>query len=235
MVYSNILEKVNQGKKQLVVLIDPETTERLDDLLSICSQANIDMFFIGGSTYASTATDVLSSIRAVSDKDVVLFPGNVSQVTPGVDAVLFLSLLSGRNANFLIGHHVKAASLLKGSEVIPVGYLLIDGGRVSTTQKVTKTEPLSQDNVQLIVDTALAGQYLGHKLIYLEAGSGAHNPVHTDVIRDVKEVLDIPLIVGGGISSKEQLKAAYDAGADIVVIGNALEKDPSLLLKLYSE
>lgn len=232
MVYSSILEKVRDNKKQLVVLIDPETDLDLNPLLQLIDGADVDMIFLGGSTYASSALEILTSIRLHTSKPVVLFPGNAGQLTPGVDAVLFLSLLSGRNSDYLISNHVKAAPALRGVEVIPVAYLLLDGGRVSSTQKVTRTLPMSMDNVDAIVNTAYAGQLLGHKLVYLEAGSGALQPIPAHVISQVKSSIDIPLIVGGGLKSAQDMKSAYDAGADIVVVGNALERNPNLLSTL---
>lgn len=233
MVYSSILEKVRNNKKQLVVLIDPESDLNLEPLLYLIDNTGVDMIFLGGSTFGSPAVDVLNDIRAQTSKPVVLFPGNAAQLTPGVDAVLFLSLLSGRNPDFLISNHVKAAPALRDVEVIPVAYLLLDGGRVSSTQKVTHTLPMSVDNIDAIVDTAFAGQLLGHKLVYLEAGSGALKPVSAHVISKVKSSIDIPLIVGGGIKTAGDLKLAYDSGADIVVVGNALESDPTLISSMF--
>ncbi len=231
MVYSRIIDKFTASQKQFVVLVDPEKTTltSLNDLIDVSEQTDVDMYFVGGSTLQTSADEIVRFLKTKTNKDVVLFPGNVNQITQGVDAVLFLSLVSGRNPEYLIGSHVKAASKLKGVEVIPVGYLLIDGGIVSATQRVTDTEPLSSDDVDLIVDTALASELLGHKMVYLEAGSGALVPVCPEIIKRVKSVLTVPLIVGGGIKTKALLYDAYDAGADIVVVGNVLEDNPHLL------
>ncbi|HLV92648.1 MAG TPA: geranylgeranylglyceryl/heptaprenylglyceryl phosphate synthase, partial [Aequorivita sp.] len=153
------------------------------------------------------------------------FPGDYSHITNLADVLLFLSLLSGRNAEYLVGQQVKSISKLKKSslEIIPTGYILINGGNNSSVSKVTKTSPISQTNIEEIVHTALAGQYMGAKLIYLEAGSGAKFPVSPEIISKVKSELKIPLIVGGGIKTEEQKKLAYDSGADMIVMGTAFE------------
>ena len=225
MIFEKILKKYKQGEKQFVVLIDPEKASRshLQNLLSQVAKEKVDMIFLGGSTLSGSAEATLSIIREFSGKDVLLFPGNVSQITPGVDAVLFLTLISGRNPNYLIDYHVKAAPLLKRSEVIPVGYILIDGGRQSATASVSQTEPMCVTDFEKIVNTAIAGELLGQKMIYLEAGSGAKNPVPEIVISKVKAAINVPLIVGGGIKDALGVSQAYAAGADIVVVGNALE------------
>lgn len=232
-VYQHILDKVQKAKPQFVVLIDPEKSNEawLERLLVRSEAAGVDMYFVGGSTLNGSTDDVVRFIKNHTEKDVVLFPGNITQISQGVDAVLFLSLISGRNAEFLIGSHVKAVPLLQDKEVISVGYILVDGGRVSATQRVTATQSMSVDDVQAIVDTAKASELLGHKMIYLEAGSGALHPVSALIISAVKHVLNVPLIVGGGIRDKGQLNAAYSAGADIVVVGNAFEHDFSLFDK----
>lgn len=230
-VYQHILAKVEAGKPQFVVLVDPEKWSEawLEALLLKSEAVGVDMYFVGGSTLNGSADDVVNFIKTRTSKDVVLFPGNITQISQEVDAVLFLSLISGRNAEFLIGSHVKAVPLLLDKEVISVGYILVDGGRVSATQRVTNTKPMSVNDVQAIINTAKASELLGHKMIYLEAGSGALKPVDVEIIAAVKHVLSVPLIVGGGIRDKVQLNAAYKAGADIVVVGNAFEQDFSML------
>ena len=157
----------------------------------------------------------------------VLFPGDVTQITNKADALLFLSLISGRNPDYLIGKHVQAVSKLKDNvlEVIPTGYILIESGKVTAVERVTGEKQLSRTNIQIIVDTAKAGQFLGMKLIYLEAGSGAKYPANNQLIFEMKQELNIPLIVGGGIRSKEQLEAVYKSGADLAVIGTAFEEN----------
>ena len=164
-------------------------------------------------------------IKRLTTIPVVLFPGNAFQLTNKADALLLLSLISGRNAEWLIGQHVQAAKAIQQSalETISTGYILIDGGNTTAVERVSKTKPLQRDAIDEVVSTALAGQLLGHKLIYLEAGSGAQNPVPTALIKAVKTAIDIPLIVGGGLTSTDAIKKAYEAGADIVVVGNYLE------------
>ncbi len=188
------------------------------------------IFLWGGSTDKNNQTEkVVSAIKKATNLPVILFPGDVQQITNTADGILFLTLLSGRNPEYLIEQHIKAAPVLKQTdlEIIPTGYLLIDGGNETAVQKVSHTKPISQNNVDLIVHTALAGQYSGKKLMYLEAGSGATVPVDASIINEVKNQLSIPLIVGGGIKTKQQLKTAYQAGADLVVIGTAFENDES--------
>lgn len=234
MVYTKIIEKIACGQKQLAVLIDPEKVSdaHLQVLIGEINKTDVDFILLGGSTFSHSADAVLASIRQLTTKHVVLFPGNASQVTAGVDAVLFLSLLSGRNPEYLVGNHVKAAPLLKGVEVIPTAYLLIDGGRQSATERVTQTTPMSALDIESIVNTALAGQLMGNQFVYLEAGSGAKFAVLSDIITQVKAAIDIPLVVGGGLRTKADLQRVYQAGADIAVMGNALEQDPSLLSTL---
>jgi len=158
-----------------------------------------------------------------------LFPGNASQFSVHADALLYLSLLSGRNAEFLVGQHLTSAIAIKNSniEVVPTGYLLIDGGKPSSVEYISNTRPIPRDKNEIALSTAVAGELLGMRLIYLEAGSGAEIPVPVEMIECVSAGLSLPLIVGGGIKTTEQLSAAFDAGADIVVVGNVFEKDPS--------
>jgi putative glycerol-1-phosphate prenyltransferase len=162
---------------------------------------------------------------------VILFPGDYSQLTNNADGLLFLSLLSGRNPEYLIEQQIKSVPYLKNStlEIIPTGYILIDGGTHSSVLKISNTTPIPQDNIELAVDTAVAGMYKGKQLIYLEAGSGAKTPVNPNLIARVKENINIPLFVGGGIQSKKQLQSAYQNGADLVIIGNAFEEKYALL------
>lgn len=234
MIYKTIIQKYTEGKRQFAVLIDPEKSDEqhLVTLLSEVNKTDVDLIFFGGSTGASAADEVLSLVRAHTSKAIVLFPGNVSHLIRGVDAVLFLSLISGRNPDYLIENHVKAVPLLGEVEVISVGYILIDGGRQSATELVSQTEPMSTGNLSSIVNTAKAGELLGHKLIYLEAGSGATQALSSEIIAAVKAVLSVPLIVGGGLRSHQDVQRVYAAGADIVVVGNALEENPLLLSEL---
>ncbi|MFT4781686.1 MAG: phosphoglycerol geranylgeranyltransferase [Pseudohongiellaceae bacterium] len=229
-IYKNILRLISEEKKALAVLIDPDKMpiEKVFGFIEKVNQSIATHIFVGGSTVADTTTAILvATIKTHTKLPVVLFPGDVSQITNYADALLFLSLISGDNPEYLIGKHVRAVSKLRDSnlEVIPTGYLLIENGKQTSVEKVTQTKPLARDNVQEIVDTAIAGELLGMQLIYLEAGSGALQPVTTEIISFVKQALSIPLIVGGGIRTKQQLKNAYDFGADLVVIGTAFEDD----------
>ena len=169
---------------------------------------------------------MVSAIKRVSRLPVILFPGDSSQISSEADALLFLSLISGRNPEFLIEQQVRSVEKIKSSdlEVIPTGYILIDGGRETSVQKVSKTVPINQKEVKLVVNTALAGQYSGKQLIYLEAGSGAEYPVSSEIIKAVSSNLEIPVIVGGGIRTQQQMQNAYKSGATMVVMGTAFEK-----------
>lgn len=231
-IYNNISDSILNGEKLLAVLIDPdkfliETTSRFIKKVNTSIATHI---FVGGSTVDVDSTEILvTEIKKYTNLPIVLFPGDVSQITDEADAILFLSLISGRNPEYLIGKHVKAVSKLKETslEVIPTGYILIESGNETAVEQVTETKPLSRDCIQDIVYTAKAGELLGMKLMYLEAGSGATVPVDLDIITIVKKNLKIPLIIGGGIRCKEQLKNAYNSGADMVVIGTAFEDDES--------
>jgi phosphoglycerol geranylgeranyltransferase len=229
-IYQNILLAKNEGKKLLAVLIDPEKIDvkNIDSFFKKVHQSITTHIFVGGSTDQQNLTEtIVSAIKKVTHLPVILFPGDVSQISKKADGILFLSLLSGRNPEYLISQQIKAAPILKNStlEVLPTGYLLIDGETVTATQIVSNTKPIAQKNSELILNTALAGQFLGKKLMYLEAGSGAKVPVNANIITLIKNNLNIPLIVGGGIRSKTQLENTFNAGADLVVIGTAFEND----------
>ena len=231
-IYQNILSSKKANKKLLAVLIDPEKI----DLKSIAAffekvhQSITTHIFVGGSTDEKNQTEtVVSAIKKVTKLPVVLFPGDVRQITNKADGILFLSLISGRNPEYLIEQQIEAVPVLQKTdlEIISTGYILIDGGKETATQKVSSTKPISQSNLDLILNTALAGEFSGQKFIYLEAGSGAMLPVSENIIQKISDNLTIPLIVGGGIRCKQQLEKAYNAGADIVVIGTAFENDES--------
>ena len=231
-IYQDILESVSKQKKLLAVLIDPDKmkSENLSAFMLKLNASVATHIFVGGSTVDDNLmTPLVSEIKAHTNLPVVLFPGDINQITEAADAILFLSLISGRNPEYLIDKQVKAVSKLRQMrlEVLPTGYILIESGNETTVQLVSQTQPLPRNSVQQIVDTAKAGQLLGMKLIYLEAGSGALNPINIEIISLVKEDLNIPLIVGGGIRNKKQLKEAYQSGADLVVIGTAFEEDDS--------
>ena len=224
-VYSTILSHKQQSAELLAILIDPDKEQAYRSLLSELNHA--DLILVGGST-GGNIEPCIAALRAHTDAPLVIFPGNVAQFSPNADALLFLTLLNARTADMLIDPHVQMAMpiLQSGIESIPMGYILIDGGRKSSVEKVSHCTPIPQDEVDRIVATAVAGQLLGKQLIYLEAGSGAKARVSTDIIRAVRAQLQVPLIVGGGICTPEAMLQAFDAGADIVVIGNHFEQHP---------
>jgi len=228
--YKYFQKNIATGKKQLAILIDPDKFDISETELFLHKIPNdTTHLFVGGSIVENGQTEItVKAIKTKTELPIFLFPGDFSQITNEADVLLFLSLISGRNAEYLIGQQVKSISKLKNSnfEIIPTGYILIDGGNNSAVSRVTNTQPLSQNNIETIVDTAIAGQYMGAKLIYLEAGSGAKNVVNSKIISEVKKNISIPLIVGGGIRSEEQKKEAYNAGADMVVMGTAFEEIP---------
>ncbi len=227
--YQSFVNEISKGNKLFAILIDPDnfnTLEATSFLKNI--PANTTHLFVGGSTVVNGETEVtVAFLKKNSSLPIFLFPGDVSQITSEADVLLFLSLLSGRNPEYLIGQQVKAISKLRKTnlEIISMGYLLIDGGNESTVAKVSNTLPMSQEDVQSIVETSLAGEYLGAKIIYLEAGSGALYPVSPSIISAVKNNINVPLIVGGGIKTEKQKQEAYAAGADMVVMGTAFENN----------
>lgn len=219
---------------KLAILIDPEkVTDKTGRLIDLMSVNPPDFVLVGGSTGSATDT-LIKQLKERVNAPVVLFPGNVGQVTEAADALMFLSLISGRNPEYLIGNHVKAAAKLRNTKlkVVPVGYILVGGGKVSAVERVSSTQPISATDIESIVNTAYAGQLLGMQYIYLEAGSGALQRVPDSVITAVKSQITIPLIVGGGLRSHADLMSVRTAGADIAVIGNVLESDPVLYEEL---
>ncbi len=236
-IYQDILVSTSNKEKLLAVLIDPDkmVIEMASKIIRSINASMATHIFVGGSIVEDNKTEKLvSEIKKYTNLPVIVFPGDVSQIAEQADAILFLSLISGRNPNYLIGKHIEAVSKLKKTnlEVIPTGYMLIENGKETSVQKVTQTLPMSRNDIQLVVDTALAGELLGMKLIYLEAGSGATHPIDTKMISEVKNAIQIPLIVGGGIRTKKQLNNAYVSGADLVVIGTAFEEDELFMNKL---
>jgi len=229
-IYLDILKAKSNKDKLLAILLDPDKLNN-SDIEQLCSKINsspVTHIFVGGSIVANGETELLViELKKHITLPIVLFPGDVNQVTNEADGILLLSLLSGRNPEYLIEQHVKSAPLLQKSnlEIIPTGYILIEGGVKTAVQRVSKTSPIPQKNIDLTIHTALAGQYTGKQLIYLEAGSGSTVPVGADIINAVASSISIPLIVGGGIRSKSKIEAAYQAGADLVVIGTAFEND----------
>jgi phosphoglycerol geranylgeranyltransferase len=223
--------------KGIAILIDPDkvTEASLNELIINSLRAKIDLFLVGGSLISSNNMDmVLETLKSVEKIPSVLFPGNSLHINNKADGILLLSLLSGRNPDYLIGQHVLAAPALKRSnlEIIPTAYLLIDGGRQTTASYISNTTPIPNNKPDIAVATAMAGEMLGLQLTYLDAGSGAQNPVHQELIKQVKQNISTPLIVGGGINTIEKAQSALKAGADMIVVGNATEKDPSFIMEL---
>jgi len=236
-IYQNILSAKKESKKLVVVLIDPEKMDlkNISRFLKKVHNSIATHIFVGGSTDINNETEnLVLAVKKETNLPVVLFPGDVSQITNKADGILFLSLLSGRNPKYLIDQQIEAAPILKKTslEIIPTGYILIDGKKETATQKVSNTKPISQENTTLILDTSLAGEFSGKKLIYLEAGSGATEVVSDIIIKQVSKIISVPLIIGGGIRSKKQLEKAFTAGADLVVIGTAFENDESFFMDL---
>lgn len=237
MIYKQIAEGKHQGRRMLSVLIDPDKVneKHLDRICNYADQAEVDFFFVGGSLL--TQGDIARTIAGIkrrSEIPVVIFPGNHQQVDERADAILLLSLISGRNPDLLIGQHILAAKRLKSSEIeiIPTGYILVDGGNMTTVQYVSGTAPIPTDQPEIAATTALAGEQLGMKLIFLEAGSGAKNPAPLSMVRAIRQEINIPLIVGGGIRTPEKAEEMYTAGADIVVVGNQFETTPELIVEI---
>ncbi|NVO20203.1 MAG: geranylgeranylglyceryl/heptaprenylglyceryl phosphate synthase [Bacteroidetes bacterium] len=238
-IYSNILDKVASGQKQLVVLVDPDKlgTREISELAKLSADSGVDYFFVGGSLLINNQLDAcIKILKETTDIPVILFPGNTMQMSWKADGILFLSLISGRNAEMLIGRHVISAPYIKMSplEVISCGYMLIESGKQTAVQYMSNTSPIPSDKNDIAICTALAGEMLGLKLIYLEAGSGAKEPVPVSMVEHVKGSLSIPLIVGGGIRSAGQASEICKAGADILVIGTAFENNPALIKEIAS-
>lgn len=220
------------GRKGFAVLIDPDKPPSGPPAqwLPALEAADVDWLLVGGSLTTDHHIQALvPAMQAVTSLPVVLFPGNAAQVVPAADGILLLSLISGRNPDLLIGRHVEAAPLLRASdlEVLPTGYLLIESGNFTTAHYISNTLPIPRDKPQIAMCTALAGELLGLRLVYLDGGSGAQWPVPPEMIAEVAQALRIPLIVGGGIRSGEQAERAWRAGADLLVVGSAFEQDPA--------
>lgn len=213
---------------QLIILVDPDKYN--PGLIKLANSCKVAYIFVGGSKLKGNSFEkTIRSVKSITTIPVIIFPGDETQVSKYADSILILSLLSGRNAEYLIGKHVKAAAKIRASKLqtIPAGYILVDGAKASTTQKITKTKPLTSKKE--IVETAMAGELLGKQLIYLEAGSGAKKTLQSSLIKSVKKNISIPLIVGGGIDSVTKAKNILLSNPDYMVIGNALEKSPDLL------
>ncbi len=233
MIYNKIIENCRNGKKMLAVLIDPDkyVGAKLTQCIAEIKKVQPDFILVGGSLTFEPTEKVIEQVKKETDIPVILFPGNANQFCPQADALLLLSLISGRNPEYLIGQHVTAAPAIyhSGIEPISVGYMLIEGGNKTSVEYISNTSPIPSDKTEIAVATALAGEMLGNKIIYMEGGSGAKHHVPSKMIHALKEHINIPLIVGGGIRSKEDILEVLSAGADIIVVGNALEKDLNLM------
>lgn len=229
-IYQKLLKVKEEKGAGFLVLIDPDrlSTEQIKELGLKSQKAGVDGFLIGSSLLLTNRFDqAVKELKSSVSVPVIIFPGNAYQVSRHADAILFLSLISGRNPQLLIGEQVKAAPLVKdfGVEPIPTGYLIMESGKRTAVLYMSNTQPIPKDKPDIACAHALAGEYLGMKFIFLEAGSGAENPVPDEIIKAVKDFVTIPIIVGGGVKTPEQAKSKVDAGASFVVVGNALEKN----------
>lgn len=236
-IYNSLKERKRQNKKSFAVLVDPDKVddEYMDQLIPLVVNAEVDYLLVGGSLVISNYLDTcIQLIKKSCDIPVVLFPGSPSQVSKYADALLYLSLISGRNPELLIGQHVVSAPVVKqsGLEIISTGYMVIDGGAPTTVSYISNASPLPSDKNEIAMCTAMAGEMLGMKLIYMDAGSGARRAISESMIEKVAGCIDVPLIVGGGITNAEKAYLNCKAGADIIVVGNAIEKDASLIREM---
>jgi len=233
-VYQNIFHAKQKNKKLFSVLIDPDkyNNKELEKIIKACQKAKTDYIFVGGSLLTENIFDnCIKIIRNNCTIPIVIFPGSIIQTNENADAILFLSLISGRNAEMLIGKHVVVAPLLKKTqlEIIPTAYMLIESGKLTSVAYISNTQPIPHDKNDIAMCTAMAGEMLGLKIIFLDAGSGAFNPVSSKMINTVAQAVNIPLIVGGGIKTPEKALENCKAGADLIVVGNAIEKHPILI------
>lgn len=234
-----ILNTISSKSNSIAVLIDPEKSDNgpfLLELLKKATFAGIDYIFIGGSTVTRVQFNLtVDFIKEHSTLPLIIFPGSSNQISPKADGLLYLSLLSGRNPDYLIGHHIESAAELiqMDLEIIPTAYLLIDGGTQSSVAYVSQTTPIPRDKISIVKNTAIAGKLQGKKVLYLDAGSGAKYSVPVEIISSIRE-LNLPIIIGGGIKTIEQIQNCHSAGASIVVIGNKLEEDSDFLLDIHT-
>lgn len=239
-IYKEITNAFEENRRLLAVLIDPDKVnfDSIHVLVEKINQSPATHIFIGGSlVFSNLIEHLITEIKSFSNLPILLFPGHPSQIAENADGILFLSLLSGRNPDYLIEHHVKSAPLLKKSnlEIIPTAYLLIESGGLTAVEKISKTVPILRKHIDEAVATAQAGELMGNKLIYLEAGSGALQAVPKEMIEQVSNSVEIPLIVGGGIRTKEGIELAYKSGATMVVIGTAFENDAEFFNQIYND
>jgi phosphoglycerol geranylgeranyltransferase len=236
-IYQSLLQHKEKGQKSFAVLIDPDkvTVEKIDELTALAAEARVDYLLVGGSLVVTNRLDeVVQQIKKNCDIPVILFPGSPSQITPYADALLYLSLISGRNAELLIGQHVISAPFVKQSrlEIISTGYMVIDGGAPTTVSYISNAAPIPADKNEIAMCTAMAGEMLGMKLVFMDAGSGAKRPITEAMIEKVAQIIEVPLVIGGGITDPEKAYRNCKAGADVIVIGNAIEKDASLIREM---
>lgn len=235
-----ISQILNNGQKKIAILIDPDKNKSADSLLPLIKKINLlnpAFIFVGGSTVNSQDFKAcLHILKAETKIPVVIFPGSHIQIDEQADAILFLSLISGRNPDFLIGHQVEAAPRIKSMniDVIPTAYMLIDGGKNSSVAYVSQTSPIPRDQNSIAINTAIAGELMGMKTVFMDAGSGAINPISANMISQVKENLTIPLIIGGGLKTITEVETVLNAGADVAVIGNRIEENVDFLLDLMN-
>lgn len=235
-----LIDELNEMKGGIAVLIDPDKTSQKSDLESLVQKIHLlnpSFIFIGGSTVDEADFNrCIASLKELTSIPVVIFPGSFQQLSDRADGILFLSLVSGRNPDYLIGHQVQAAPHLKkmSVEVIPTAYLLVDGGRNSSVAYVSQTTPIPYEQTTIAINTSIAGEMMGMKAVFLDAGSGARKSVSAKMISEVKKNIDVPLIVGGGIRSVEEYEAAKEAGANLIVIGNKVEENTDFLLDLMN-
>jgi putative glycerol-1-phosphate prenyltransferase len=226
-----------EKRKQLAVLIDPDTpdTALLTQIVEQVNSSNADLIFLGGSLLVKDVLDeCIKHIKSLTDIPVILFPGSILQISSEADAILFISLISGRNPELLIGNQVISAPYIRqaGLEALATGYMLIDSGTPTTASYMSGSLPIPYHKNDIAACTAMAGEMLGQKLIYMDGGSGADKPVSTDMIAKVRASIDVPIIIGGGIRSAEAAQKICKAGADIIVVGNASEKNPAILQEI---
>jgi len=226
------------AKKSIGILLDPDKAkgDLLQIILKKANESDTDYIFTGGSLTFNSIDTLISEVKNLSLIPVVLFPGNLLQLTLNADIILLLSLISGRNPELLIGNHVIAAPYLKDAreKLVSVGYILISCGNKTSVEYISQTEAIPANKAELAVATAIAGEMLGMKMIYLEAGSGATNHVPVNLVKSVKENISIPLAVGGGIKNKNEIEDIFEAGADLIILGNGCEKNPELLVEACS-
>ncbi len=228
---------ISDKKKKIALLIDPDKFENrlLMQQIDVANKSAVDFIFLGGSLITNDGLNKsIEIIKANTNIPIIIFPGDGTHIHKDADAILFLSLISGRNPDFLIGNQVHTASLIKemGVESISTGYMLIESGKITAAQYMSNTMPIPKSKTDIAVATAVAGEMLGLKLIYMDAGSGADEPIISEMISKVKSAIDVPLIIGGGIRDAKTAKRIVDAGADIIVIGNAAEKTPEIIFEI---